>query len=214
MSLSIIYKHRFSDIKSHQSIWKILVNGFFQQFINKADTVLDVGCGYGEFINHVHCRKKVAIDLNPDSRKYLNKKVKFFLGSSAKMDFIKTASADKIFVSNFFEHLSREDIVKTIREFRRILQKRGEALILQPNIRFLEKDYWMFFDHLTPIDDRALEEIFTAHGFQLKKRILKFLPYTTKSRYPKSPWLVKLYLKLPLIWPLFGKQSFLIFKKK
>ena len=133
--------------------------------------------------------------------------------SSIKINLVKSNSINKIFVSNFFEHLTREDINLTIKECHRVLKKGGRILILQPNIRFCAKDYWMFFDHLTPIDDRALEEIFSVQDFQLKKKILRFLPYTTKSNLPKSPILIKLYLRLPFLWKIFGQQSFLIFQK-
>lgn len=213
MNLKKIYKTRFNDIEERKLIWQILVKDFFQKFIKRGDVVLDIGCGYGEFINNVICGKKLAIDLNPEAKKYLNKDVRYYLDSSTKMPFVREDSVDKIFISNFFEHLERKDIVATVKELERVLKNRGEVLILQPNIRFCAKDYWMFFDHLTPIDDRALVELFSSHGFRLKKRILKFLPYTTKSKLPKSPLFIKLYLRLPFLWKMFGKQSFLIFEK-
>lgn len=213
MDVKKIYETRFINIEERKSIWKVLVVDFFQQFINKNDVILDVGCGYGEFINNVVCGKKLAVDLNKSVKKYLKKDVKFFSESSTKMTSIKDKSIDKIFVSNFFEHLEKKDIVKTIEEFRRILKDKGEVLILQPNIRFCHKDYWMFFDHITALDDRVLEEVFSTQGFKLKKLVLKFLPFTMKSILPKLPIFVKLYLKLPFFWQILGKQSFLIFEK-
>jgi len=213
MDVKKIYEARFVNIEQRKLIWQVLVRDFFQQFIKKNDVVLDVGCGYGEFINNIVCEKKLAVDLNKSVKKYLAKDVRFFSESSTKMSSIKNNSIDKIFVSNFFEHIKKEDIVKTIDEFKRKLKSNGQVLVLQPNIRFCAKDYWMFFDHLTPIDDRAMEEIFSSHGFRLKKRVLKFLPYTTKSNLPKSPQFVKIYLKLPFLWNLFGQQSFLIFER-
>lgn len=213
MNLKKIYETRFINVERRKLIWQVLVNDFFQQFIKKDDVVLDVACGYGEFINNIVCKKKFAVDLNKSVKRYLNKNVKFFPESSTKMSSITDKSVNKIFVSNFFEHLEREKIIKTIVEFKKKLKKRGEVLILQPNVRFCAKDYWMFFDHLTPIDDRAMDEIFSSHGYRLKKRILRFLPYTTKSNIPKSPVFIKIYLKLPFLWSLFGQQSFLIFEK-
>lgn len=213
INIKKIYQERFTNKEEHQMVWKTLTKNFFQNYINKNDVVLDLGCGYGEFINNVNGGKKIAVDLNPEAKNFIKKEVKFFASSSTKMTFIKSSSVDKIFVSNFFEHLSRDDIILTIKELKRVLKKRGQVLVLQPNIRFLPHDFWRFFDHLTPIDDRALEEIFNTYDFKLKKRILKFLPYTTKSRFPQSPFLVKLYLKLPFLWWIFGKQSFLVFEK-
>lgn len=32
----------------------------------------------------------------------------------------------------------------------------GRLLILQPNVRYCGRDYWQFFDHITPVDDRAV----------------------------------------------------------
>ena len=158
MNTKKLYQTRFSDrIQQRYDLWAVLIKCFFQKFFNKNDTVLDLGCGYGEFISQINCRKKYAVDLNPDSKKYLNKEVIFYRQSSTKMNLVKSNSIDKIFVSNFFEHLEREDIALTINECRRILKKGGKILILQPNIRFLAKDFWRFFDHITPIDDRAME---------------------------------------------------------
>jgi ubiquinone/menaquinone biosynthesis C-methylase UbiE len=213
MDVKKIYETRFINIEERKLIWQVLVTDFFQQYINKNDIVLDAGCGYGEFINNIICGKKIAVDLNSDTKKYLNKDVKYYHGSTTKMPFIKKNSIDKIFVSNFFEHLEKKDITKTIKEFRRILKDEGEVLVLQPNIRFCHKDYWMFFDHITALDDRVLEEVFSSQGFKLKKIVLKFLPFTMKSILPKLPIFVKLYLKLPFFWQILGKQSFLIFEK-
>jgi len=212
--LQKIYKKRFDDPRQREIIWKTLVNDFFQKYIRSSDTVLEVASGYGEFINNVRCKKKLAVDLNPQAEKFADKNVKIYIESSTAMKSIKSASIDKIFVSNFFEHLTRDDIIKTVIEFKRVLKTGGSVLILQPNIRFLATDFWMFFDHLTPIDDRALEEVFSVYGFKLKQKILKFLPYTTKSRFPQSTIFIKIYLKLPFLWSIFGKQSFFVFKKQ
>ena len=39
--------------------------------------VLDLGCGYGEFINQVRARRKIAMDLNPDAPSHLAPGVEF-----------------------------------------------------------------------------------------------------------------------------------------
>ncbi len=212
MIIDQVYRQRFNDTGMRKELWEILTKDFFQQYVDKDDIVLDVPCGYGEFINVIRCKKKYAADINKDARGYVNKDVRFLLDNSTKLS-LGNNTVDKIFVSNFFEHLTHDDIEKTINEFKRVLKPGGQVLILQPNIRFCAKDYWMFFDHITPIDDRALEEAFLALSFQLKKRILKFVPFTTRSRYPAKAVFVKLYLRMPLLWKILGKQTFLIFEK-
>jgi len=115
--------------------------------------------------------------------------------------------------SNFFEHLDKPSIIKTIKEIRRVLKPKGKLLILQPNFRYCYKDYWMFFDHITPLDDRSLTEILTLNHFQILELKPKFLPYTVKSKIPKSIILLKIYLKLPFIQRIFGKQVFIYARK-
>ena len=212
MIIDQIYQRRFDKTDERKILWGVLVDRFFQKYINKNDTVLDVPCGYGEFINAIKCKQKLALDINPDSKKYLNKNVKFLKSSSTKIPLAR-GSVDKIFVSNFFEHISHSDIQKTVVEFKRVLKKGGQVLVLQPNIRFAANDYWMFFDHITPVDDRALEEVFAINGFTLKKRILRFMPFTSQSRLPVNRMLVSIYLSLPFVWRILGKQTFLIFQK-
>lgn len=212
MIVDQIYRRRFSKVEERKVLWEVLVEKFFQRYIQKSDVVLDVPCGYGEFINTISCKTKYALDINPDSKKYLKKGVTFLKAKSTKIP-LKDGSVDKIFVSNFFEHITRDDIQKTVVEFRRVLKKNGMVMVLQPNIRFAYKDYWMFFDHITAVDDRALEEVFNIEGFELIRRVLKFVPFTSQSRLPMSKGVVKLYLSFPFLWKIFGKQTFMAFKK-
>ena len=89
-----------------------------------------------------------------------------------------------------------------------------EVWILTPNIRYVGGKYWDFYDHITPITEKALIEAGELCGFRVRKCIKKFLPFTTKSRLPKAPWIVRMYLRLmPLSGWFFGEQSFLILQK-
>ena len=212
MLLDQIYKRRFEDAQKRKALWDVLVTEFFQKYVDKKDTVLDLPCGYSEFINTIKCKERIAIDLNPDAKKYVGKGVKFIKASSTKLP-LKANSVDKVFISNFFEHLTHDDIAGTVKELLRVVKKGGQVIVLQPNIRFAAKDYWMFFDHITAVDDRALDEIFTITGFTLRQRILRFLPFTTQSRVPAKPIFVKLYLRFPIVWRIMGKQTLLVFEK-
>ncbi|MBI2443536.1 MAG: class I SAM-dependent methyltransferase [Candidatus Levybacteria bacterium] len=207
-----IYSHRFTNHEERRKMWATLTKHFFQKFFSPGDTVLDLGCGNCEFINTLVARRKIGVDSNPEVERFASKNVEIIISHSANLR-VKKQSIDKVFISNVFEHLDRKAILETIIELHRVLKKGAKVLILQPNIRFCSKDYWRFFDHVTPIDDRALEEIFIAYGFTLDYRIVKFLPFTTKSVLPKSSFLIKIYLQYPLLWKFFGQQSFLIFKK-
>jgi SAM-dependent methyltransferase len=195
-------------------MWKILCSDFFQEFIPQEAVVLEIGAGYCEFINNIQARKKIAVDLNEDTRLYANDEVKVHICSSKDLSKINSNSVDVVFISNFLEHLSREEIILTLQQVTYILRQGGKLLILQPNYRFCYKDYWMFFDHITPIDDRSLVEILEINGYQVDFVIPRFLPYTTKSALPKSITLVKIYLKFPFIWQFLGSQCFVSVNKQ
>lgn len=212
MKIDEVYKRRFKDEQLRIDLWDVLVKSFFQKYIDPKDTVLDVPCGYAEFINTITCKKKLAIDINDKSAQKVNKDVTFYQASSTKLP-LKPNSVDKIFVSNFFEHISHEDIANTIAEFMRVLKPGGRVLVLQPNIRFAFRNYWMFFDHTTPIDDRALDEIFSIKGFTPVMKILKFMPFTSSGRLPVNKTMVRIYLKIRPLWYIFGRQTFVIYEK-
>ncbi|MBE9562587.1 MAG: methyltransferase domain-containing protein, partial [Proteobacteria bacterium] len=124
-------------------------------------------------------------------------------------------SVDIVFMSTFLEHLlNKQHAFDTLSEANRILQVGGKLLILQPNIRFLANNYWDFFDHHTPLSDRSLVEVLESLDMKIVKCYPRFLPYTTKSQLPKGTIFIKLYLHMPWIWFLFGKQAFIVAEKR
>lgn len=215
LPLEAIYRQRFEvDINFRQQMWQTLCSEFFQKHIHPGSTVLELGAGYCEFINNIEASRKIAVDLNQDTRHYAKEGVEVHICSSTDLSSISSNSIDAVFVSNFFEHLTRNDIISTLHEAHRVLKQKGKLIILQPNYRFCIKDYWMFFDHITPIDDRSLVEVLEANGYQINLVIPRFLPYTTKSALPKSIALVRLYLNWPILWNFFGAQCFVVVSKQ
>ena len=104
--LKQIYSRRFRDSAGYRRrVWGVLIESFFSKWIKPGDDVLDLGCGYGEFINQVKCRNRFAIDLNPESPQHLEKGVRFFGQDCSKPWPVAAKSLDIVFTSNFFEHL-------------------------------------------------------------------------------------------------------------
>ena len=133
--------------------------------------------------------------------------VEVLISASSDLSAIASGSAHVAFASNFFEHLTRPDILATLREIKRILAPSGKIMILQPNVRFCYRDYWMFFDHITPLDDRSLVEALEMSGFTAETVIARFLPFSTKSALPKSLLLLRIYLAVPILWRFFGRAG-------
>ncbi len=214
MDVQRIYARRFvPDLQFRNEMWKILCRVFFQRYVHPESHVMEIGAGYCEFINNIQASRKTAVDLNPDLEKYVGTGIKTVIANTNQINGIADNSVDLVFASNFFEHLVRDDIVATFQEVYRILVPGGRFMVLQPNIRFCARDYWMFFDHVTAIDDRAFVEGLEINGFEIIQVIDRFLPYTTKSRLPKALLLIEAYLRLPIAWRFFGQQSFILSRK-
>jgi SAM-dependent methyltransferase len=103
--------------------------------------------------------------------------------------------------------------MQTLREIKTVLRPGGRLLVLQPNIRFVGGQYWDFIDHHLPLTDRSLIEACGSVGLDVAEVIPRFLPYTTRSRLPQSPWLVRLYLAVRPMWRLLGGQTWLVARK-
>ena len=125
MKLKEMYELRFNkEYKFRNKVWSILCNEFFQKYIPKNSIVLDVAAGHGEFINHIKAKRKIALDLNPDTKKLVNKNIEVIISKATNMKKIKSKSVDIVFTSNFFEHLTREEIIKVIQEINRVLKSK------------------------------------------------------------------------------------------
>lgn len=209
--LKTLYSNRFgTEGEQRQDLWQVLCSDFFQQWVPEDAVVLDLAAGHCEFINNIRAGRRIAVDLNPDVTLRAAEGVETYVQRSDQLTGIADGSVDVVFISNFFEHITREVILSTLVEVRRILNPGGRLLVLQPNVRYCARDYWQFFDHITPVDDRALSEAFAATGYEVLRCIPRFLPYTTKSRLPSGPALVRLYLRVPLAWRVLGAQAFMV----
>jgi SAM-dependent methyltransferase len=211
MDVQTIYERRFADsLVFRRQMWDVLCRQFFQRYVSTDATVVEIGAGYCEFINHIRAGRKIAVDLNPDTRTHAAPDVTVITSSTSKIDGLEPSIADVVFASNFLEHLSRQEILATLQEVRRVLKPSGRFLVLQPNIRYCKEDYWQFFDHITPLCERSLTEALQMTGFDVPYVLGRFLPFTTQGRLPNSIGLLKLYLRLRPAWRIFGQQSFFI----
>jgi SAM-dependent methyltransferase len=100
---------RFNKDASYRlAVWRVLIADFFQRYIHADDAVLDLGCGYGEFINQVASRKRFAMDLNPEAPNRLAADVQCLLQDCSAKWPLENDSLNLVFTSNFFEHLEKE----------------------------------------------------------------------------------------------------------
>jgi hypothetical protein len=88
-----------------------------------------------------------------------------------------------------------------------------------PNVRYLPGAYWDFWDHFVPISDVSIVEALRNRGFEIERVWGRFLPYTMagRGRTGVSASLLeaglRVYLSMPWLWPLFGRQFLVIARR-
>lgn len=209
------YRLRFLKTADYRNgLWRILCRDYFAKFIAPDMAVLDLGCGWGEFINNVRAARKFAMDLNPDAAQRLSPGIEFLQQDCSVPWQLPPESLDVVFTSNFLEHLRTKSLVEqTIEEACRCLKPGGALICMGPNVRYLPGAHWDFWDHFIPLTERSLAELLALKGFEIRLQVPRFLPYSMSTGVTPPLFLVAWYLKLPLVWPWFGKQFVVVGKK-
>ena len=177
--------------------------------------MLDLGCGWCEFINAVDCASKYAMDMNPDARRYANPDVSVLEQDCSEEWKLGAGTLDTVFTSNFFEHLpSKARLQKTILQAHRALRPGGRLIAMGPNIKYVPGEYWDFFDHYLALTEKSLSEVLENCGFEIRVCYPRFLPYTMSNGSEHPIWMLRAYLALPSAWGLFGKQFLIVAEKR
>lgn len=217
MSLDSFYAVRFpeEDRAAKDAIWQVLCSCFFQRYVGQDDVVVDVGAGLGEFLRHIRCGTRIAVDVERLSGRTLPPGTRELITPSHQLSaHIAPDSVDVVFCSNFFEHLpDTSTFLATLREILTVLRPGGRLLALQPNIRYVGAAYWDVVDHHLPLTHITLVEAARSVGYDIVEVIPRFLPYTTRSAIPQAPWLVRLYLAVRPIWRVMGRQTWFVARK-
>jgi SAM-dependent methyltransferase len=210
--LESFYRQRYAGSQEYRKrVWQVLIRDFFGEFVQPEDTVLDLGCGYGEFINQVGCATRYGMDLNPDSSRMLASGVRFLQQDCSAPWPLPERSLDVVFTSNFFEHLpDKKTLAATFDQIHRCLKPGGKLIALGPNIKFVPGAYWDVWDHCLPLTELSLSDGLRHRGFDIVRCYPRFLPYTMVNAPHYPLFFLRLYLALPWVWPLFGKQFLVV----
>lgn len=199
------FETRFAADPRRRVLWSTLYRHYFQQFIAPDACVVDLGCGYGDFINSVTARRRIAIDRRADLAGHLDEGVECHIGSVADLSFLQDASVDVVLASNVFEHLSRKTLRAVLREVRRVLTPTGTLFVVQPNFYYAYRHYYDDYTHVAAYTHVSLCDFLMACDYDILQCEPRFLPLTIKSRMPVSPVLIRMYLALP--WkPMAGQM--------
>lgn len=199
------HKTRFTFDERRETVWQVLCQAYFNNIVKPDSHVLELGAGYGHFINNVRCQRKTALDQWDGMTLHVQPGVATHVGSVTDLGFLEDGSVDFVLASNLFEHLTQTEFGDTLAEVRRVLNPNGTLNILQPNYRLAYKEYFDDYTHCTIYSDVSLCDFLESHRFSIIECVPGFLPFSIKqSKAPIHPWLIKLYLASP--WKPLAKQ--------
>ncbi|HEY1788250.1 MAG TPA: class I SAM-dependent methyltransferase [Verrucomicrobiae bacterium] len=196
---------RFAQDPRRALLWHTLVTCVFQKEIPSDGVVLDLGAGYGDFINAVRARRRLAVDIWPGMLSHLDKGVEGLVTGVSQLDAIADASVDYVFSSNCFEHISQKELVPCLEQLKRKMKPGARLTIVQPNFKYSFRQYFDDYTHVSIYTAQGLSDLLAANGFRVVRCMPRFLPLTIKSRLPVSPLLIRLYLMSP-IKPFAGQM--------
>jgi SAM-dependent methyltransferase len=171
------------------------------RYIPAHSRVIDLGAGYCNFINNVVAHERHAVDVFTECPRYAAPGVVTHLKSATDLSFLPEDSFDVAFASNLVEHLTREELILTLRSVRRILRPGGRLILLQPNFKYCSSTYFDDYTHIQIFTDASLLDFLEAYGFKVIQSVPRFLPVNMKStlrlNLPMLPLIVRAYLSLP-----------------
>ena len=178
-------------------LWQTLVACVFQKQIPPEAVVLELGAGYGDFINAVKARRRLAVDTWPGMVPHLEAGVEGLVTSITQLDGVPDNSVDYVFSSNCFEHVSQPDLVVCLAQLRQKMKPGAMISIVQPNFKYCFREYFDDYTHIAIYTAQGLSDLLAANGFRIVRCVPRFLPLTLKSRIPVHPLLIRLYLMSP-----------------
>ena len=204
---SSYFETRYTPHPGRSRVWKAICE-YLQRFVGPADTVLDVGAGYCDFINQIHAGSRYAVDINPDTARWCASEVRFVEASPIDSINLPEHSINVIMVSNLLEHLTPAQCCTLFDRFDHLLAPNGKVIAIQPNYFYSYRRYWDDFTHVRAFSHVSLRDFFASRNFRIIANEPRFLPFSLKSRLPKSYWMTRLYLAS--FWRPFAGQMLVV----
>jgi SAM-dependent methyltransferase len=197
---SVISKYYQSeDYISHSNSSKGLFNKLYQNVRNytislKKDmivkhvsrgTLLDIGCGTGEFLNYMNKNgwETKGVEPGADARNYAISVYGLNVGNEDSIKEIKDESISVITMWHVLEHV--HDLNNRLIELKRLIKKDGVIIIAVPNYTSYDakkyKKFWAAYDlprHLYHFSPNTITQLFSNHGLRkIETRPMKFDSY-------------------------------------
>jgi SAM-dependent methyltransferase len=195
---------RYSPHPGRMKVWRAICE-YLQKFIPTSSVVVDVGCGYCDFINQIAAAKKYAVDVHDEAAKSCWPEVEFVKTTALEELELPADSVDVVLLSNVLEHLWPQQTEALLDRLHDLLRSNGTLIIIQPNYFYCYRHYWDDFTHVRAFSHVSLTDLLISRRYRIRAVEKRFLPFSFKSGLPKSYWLTKLYLISP--WrPVAGQM--------
>ena len=153
------------------------------QFSNNGKTLLDIGCGTGEFLVTAKKENWTIFGVEPN-KQAREKAVSKTLNVVENLEKLGQQKFNVISLWHVMEHLP--DLKNQIKKITNLLAEEGTLIIAVPNFKSNDaihyKEYWAAYDtprHLWHFSQNAISELFKEQNF----KIIKTLPMKFDSYY-------------------------------
>lgn len=200
MSAAEAYVGAYPFLRERRGVWGEIAR-YASRDSGAVETLVELGAGFCDFVNAFPATRKIAFDLNPEMREFADPQVDLRIADAAGSSGLATLAAgsvDLVFASNFLEHLDEAALGSLLPQIHRVLSARGRLILLQPNHRLCAEHYFDDPTHCTLFDDHNIAGWLAPHGLRVRKLVPGLLPFSMKSRLPKWPILIRLYLNSPV----------------
>jgi ubiquinone/menaquinone biosynthesis C-methylase UbiE len=174
------------------------IAAYVERDLPRREHVLEIGAGYCHWINATRATHRYALDLDEVVTRHAAAGVHPHVGSATELSLYGDGQMDAVLASNLFEHLTEDQLNACLQEVRRVLTPGGRLCVIQPNFRYCFRSYFDDYTHRRILTDVSLADQLAVHGLKPVRVMPCFLPFSMKSRLPKWPWLVDLYLRSPI----------------
>ncbi len=203
------FRTRFRYDPRRAVVWKVVAEFIQSKFVARDASVLDLGCGYCDFINHVEAKERYAVDIFTRMKEYAADGVITRNGTCTDLSAFSDDSLDVVFASNLLEHLTHDELLTTLGEIKRVLRPGARLIVMQPNFKYCPRTYFDDYTHLQIFTHMGIYDLLEMAGMRIETMYPRFLPVNMKStlklKIPCLAALVRLYLRLPYK-PLAGQM--------
>jgi len=217
--IDVIYS---AEKKPFTTYLKKLINQLVKRFnLNSNSSVLELGCGRGEFLNEFTNlgMKGFGVDLSNFAENFCkNAEIKVADITKESLPYPDNFF-DIVYSKSFIEHFYYPE--ELFKEAYRVLKPSGIFINLTPEWKYIYISFYEDFTHRTPFTKKSLHDIYLVSGFKdvkvvsfkqlpilwsnnfFIKNLFKFLSEMTRIFMPD-------YFRLKFKWIRFSKEIMLL----